>query len=97
MFDSPAEQGAAASFFFDHEGELASRTQIIKDGVLVSGITDLSSATRLGVKRTANGRRESYERKAYARMTNTFFGPGVDKFEEMIGSIDFGYYLTHPE
>jgi TldD protein len=96
MFDSPAEEGAAASFFFDHEGELSSRTQIIKDGVLVSGITDLNSATRLGVKRTANGRRESYERKAYARMTNTFFGPGSDKFEEMIGSIDFGYYLTHP-
>ena len=96
MFDSPAEEGAAASFFFDHEGQLSSRTQIIKDGVLVSGITDLNSATRLGVRRTANGRRESYERKAYARMTNTFFGPGSNTFEEMLKSIDSGYYLTHP-
>ncbi len=96
MFDSPAFEGAAASFFFDHEGQISSSTQIIKDGVLVSGITDLNSATRLGVQRTANGRRESYERKAYARMTNTFFGPGNDTFEDMIRSIDSGYYLTHP-
>lgn len=96
MFDSPAEERAAASFFFDHEGQPASRTQIIRDGVLISGITDLNSATRLGVKRTANGRRESCERKAYARMTNTFFGPGSDTFEEMLKSIDFGYCLTHP-
>ncbi|MGA2192156.1 MAG: TldD/PmbA family protein [Nitrospirota bacterium] len=96
MFDSPAEPGAAASFFFDHEGQPASRTQIIRDGVLVSGITDLNSATRLGVKRTANGRRESYERKAYARMTNTFFGAGKDRYEDMLSSIDSGYLLTHP-
>ncbi len=96
MFDSPAEDGEAASFFFDHEGQLASRTQIIKDGILVSGITDLYSATRLGIPRTANGRRESYERKAYARMTNTFFGPGKDKYEDMLASIDSGYLLTRP-
>lgn len=96
MFDSPAEEGAAASFFFDNEGQLASRTQIIKDGVLVSGITDLHSATKLGMPRTANGRRESYERKAYARMTNTFFGPGRDKYEDMLASIDSGFLLTRP-
>jgi TldD protein len=96
MFDSPAEEGAAASFFFDHEGQLASRTQIIRDGVLVSGITDLNSATRLGIPRTANGRRESYERKAYARMTNTFFGAGKDSYEDMLASIESGYLLTHP-
>jgi TldD protein len=96
MFDSPVEEGVAASFFFDHEGQLASRTQIIKDGVLVSGITDLNSATRLGMKRTANGRRESYERKAYARMTNTYFGAGRHKYEDMLASIDSGFLLTHP-
>jgi len=96
MFDSPAEAGEAASFYFDHEGQLSSRTQIISDGILVSPITDLNSAARLGLKRTANGRRESYERKAYARMTNTFFGAGSDRFEDMVKSIDFGYLVTRP-
>jgi TldD protein len=48
------------------------------------------------MKRTANGRRESYERKAYARMTNTYFGAGKDKYEDMLASIDSGFLLTHP-
>ena len=96
MYDSPAEPGEAASFYFDHEGQTASRTRIIKDGVLVSPITDMNSATRLGIKRTANGRRESFERKAYARMTNTFFGAGKDKYGDMLASIEHGYLLTHP-
>jgi len=96
MYDSPAEPGEAGSFFFDNEGQLASRTQILKDGVLVSPITDLNSATALGIQRTANGRRESYERKAYARMTNTFFGAGKDSFEDMLASVDSGYLVTRP-
>ena len=96
MYDSPAESGEAGSFFFDHEGQTATRTQIIRDGILTSPITDLNSATRLGIARTANGRRESFERKAYARMTNTFFGPGTHTLEEMLADITHGYYVTRP-
>ncbi len=96
MFDSPALPGQAASFFFDHEGQPASETRIIEDGVLKSGLTDLNSAMRLNLKRTANGRRESFTRKAYARMTNTYFGPGHSTFDEMVKDISFGYLLEHP-
>jgi TldD protein len=96
MFDSPALPGQAASFFFDHEGEPAKETQIIEEGILKRGLTDLNSAMRLGLKRSANGRRESFERKVYARMTNTYFGPGQDTFEKMVASIDQGFYLNHP-
>jgi TldD protein len=96
MFDSPAYPGLAASFFFDHEGEPAAQTQIIEKGVLKRGLTDLNSAVRLNLSRSANGRRESFERKVYARMTNTYFGPGRDTFEKMIGSIEDGFYLDHP-
>ena len=42
---------------------------------------------------TGNGRRESYQRKAYTRMTNTFFGKGKDKYEDMIKSVKYGYLL----
>jgi TldD protein len=51
---------------------------------------------RLGLERSANGRRESFERKVYARMTNTYFEPGMDTFEKMVESIEHGYYLDHP-
>ncbi len=96
MFDSPALPGQAASFFFDHEGEPARETQIIEKGILKRGLTDLNSAMRLGLARSANGRRESFERKVYARMTNTYFGPGRDTFERMVGSIEKGFFLDHP-
>lgn len=96
MFDSPALPGQAASFFFDHEGEPARETRIIEKGILKRGLTDLNSATRLGLERSANGRRESFERKVYARMTNTCFGPGEQSFEQMVGSIAEGFFLDHP-
>lgn len=96
MYDSPALPGQGASFFFDHEGQLASKTQIIRDGILVSGLTELNSATRLGLKRTANGRRESFDHKAYARMTNTYFGGGKDRFDDMVKDIKSGYFLERP-
>ena len=93
MRDGAASALSAASYFFDDDGVLAGDTQIIKDGILVTGISDLASATQLGTAPTGNGRRESIRRKAYARMTNTFFEPGKDKLEDMIASIDHGYML----
>ncbi len=93
MRDGAAAVVSAASYFFDDDGVLAGDTQIIKDGVLVSGICDLVSACQLGVKPTGNGRRESFKRKAYTRMTNTFFEGRNDKLEDMIKSVKHGYML----
>ena len=93
MRDGAASAFSTASYFFDDDGVLAGDTQIIKDGILVAGISDLVSATELGCEPTGNGRRQSYKRKAYSRMTNTFFCPGSDKLEDMIASIKHGYML----
>ena len=93
MRDGAASTLSVASYFFDDDGVLAGDTQIIKDGILVTGLSDLASATQLGTTPTGNGRRESTRRKAYARMTNTFFEKGTDKLEDMIKSIDHGYML----
>ena len=93
MRDGAASTLSAASYFFDDDGVLAGDTQIIKDGILVTGISDLSSALELGTAPTGNGRRESSRRKAYARMTNTFIEPGDASLEEMIASIDHGFYV----
>ena len=93
MRDGAASTLSAASYFFDDDGVLAGDTQIIKDGILVTGISDLASATQLGTPPTGNGRRESFSHKAYSRMTNTFFEKGTDKLDDMIASIDHGYML----
>jgi len=95
MFDGPLLPNEAGSYFFDHEGEIAGTTQIIDKGLLVSGLTDLNSALKLKMKRTPNGRREDYSHKVYARMTNTYFGKGSCTVEEMISSIESGYYIDY--
>ena len=96
LVDDPSYPGQAATFFFDHEGALAAKNQIIDKGSLVHGMTDFYSASFLKYPRSANGRRESWERKAYARMTNTFFEPGKSTPAEMIASVEDGIYLRYP-
>lgn len=93
MRDGAASTLSVASYFFDDDGVLAHDTQIIKDGILVAGISDLISANELGTEPTGNGRRESHKRKAYSRMTNTFFEKGTDSLEDMIASIKHGYMI----
>lgn len=93
MRDGASATVSNASYFFDDSGILAQDTLIIEKGILKNGISDLNSALVLGTKPTGNSRRESFKRKAYARMTNTFFEKGSDKLEDMIKSIDYGYYI----
>lgn len=93
MHDGAAAADSVASYFFDDDGVLAHDTLIIKDGILQTGISDVISAMELGTEPTGNGRRESYKRKAYTRMTNTFFARGTSKLEDMIKSVKHGYML----
>lgn len=86
-----------ATYFFDDEGTLSGDTIVIDKGILVTGISDYQSAMTLGTKPTGNGRRESYKRKAYTRMTNTYFEAGYDKLEDMIASIKHGFLLENPQ
>ncbi len=93
MRDGAQSGNEVGTYLFDDEGTFGSDTLVIKDGVLKSGISDLLSALQLGTTPTGNGRRESFERKAYARMTNTFFESGKESLDDMIKSIKKGYIL----
>ena len=95
MHDGCAQR-EVATYFFDDEGTLSHDTVIIDKGILKAGISDAQSAMFLGTVPTGNGRRESYERKAYTRMTNTYFEPGSDKVEDMIASVKYGMLLEEP-
>lgn len=93
LSDAPNLTKQAASYFFDHEGQLAQETVIIENGILKKPITDLYSAASLGFQRTANGRRESYDHKVYTRMSNTFFKAGSHQLADMIASIQDGFLV----
>ncbi len=96
MHDGACSADQTATYFFDDEGVLAHDTVIIDKGVLKTGISDLQSAMVLGTEPTGNGRRESFARKAYTRMTNTWFEAGQDKLEDMIASVKYGMLLEDP-
>jgi len=93
IYDDPGYPGAFGSYFFDDEGLPSKATQIVKDGIFVRGITDFFSATKLGIERSPNGRRQDFTRKVYPRMTNTFFGSGAMPLDELIGQVDDGIYI----
>ena len=93
IVDDPSRPGGYGSYFFDDEGRMASPTQIVEEGIFRRGITDFYSATALNIPRSANGRRQDYSRKAYARMSNTYFGAGTSTLEDMLAQVDHGVYL----
>ena len=93
MHDGAAAIPEVSSYAFDDEGTVGGDTRIIENGILRSGMCDALSALHLGIAPTGNGKRESYKRKAYTRMTNTFFEGGTDTLEDMMASISHGYLL----
>lgn len=95
MHDTACGKAQTATYFFDDEGVLATDTVVIEEGVLKRGISDRLSAERLSTAPTGNGRRESFERKAYTRMTNTYFDGGNDSVDDMIASIKHGFLLEN--
>lgn len=92
LFDDPTYPGGYGTYGFDDEGQPASRTQILRNGIFIQGLTDLNAAIHLGIPRTSNGRRQDVN-KVYPRMTNTYFAPGADRLEDMVAGIDHGFYL----
>lgn len=97
MHDGAVAIKETGSYFFDDEGNLATDTIIIENGILKSGINDSLTALALSKKATGNGRRESFDRKAYTRMTNTYIEPGKDDLNDMIKSIKYGFLIDGTE
>ena len=93
IWDDPSYPRGFGSYFFDDEGMLAGPTQIVENGVFRRGLTDLYSATMLGIPRSANGRRQDFTRKAYARMTNTAHAKGDASVQGLLDQVEDGVYL----
>lgn len=79
--------------YIDDEGTLADDAVLIKDGILVGYMNDRESAARYGVKANGNARGWDFSDEPIIRMRNTAVLPGKDKLEDMIASVDDGYYL----
>jgi len=77
---------------YDDEGVPMSRTQLVKDGVLVGRLHSRETAARLGEDPTGNARAQDYNHPPLVRMRNTFIEPGETSFEDMISDVELGVY-----
>ena len=83
--------------YVDDEGTECKDAVIIKDGVLVGYMNNLESAAHFGMEPMGNARAYAYSDEPLIRMRNTALHPGKDKLEDMIASVDDGYYLTRTQ
>ena len=80
--------------YVDDEGTEAEDVPIIENGVLKSYLFNKETALHFGFAPTGNARASEYSDEPLIRMRNTAILPGKDKLEDMISSIDHGYYLV---
>ena len=96
IFQNGADSFAAwGSYYFDQEGWLAQEQVLLDAGRLCAPMTNMTSALRLGVPRTANGKRESWGNGVYTRQTNTYFSAGQATFEQLMQQLKDGFLATH--
>ncbi|MHC4601112.1 MAG: TldD/PmbA family protein [Planctomycetota bacterium] len=86
--------GAPGTYPYDMEGVPTQKTYLIKGGKLVGRLFSRNSAYRLGGKPTGNYRASSYRHFPIVRQSNIFIEGGSTSFQEMIDSVDKGYYLV---
>ena len=79
--------------FLDDEGTKAEDVTLIKDGILVGYMNDRESAAEYGMKPAGNARGWSFADEPLIRMRNTCVLPGKNTVEELIASVEDGYYL----
>ncbi len=80
--------------YVDDEGTAASDAVLIRDGILVGYMNSRETAERFGMAPTGNARAYLFSDEPLIRMRNTAVLPGTSKLEDMIASIDDGYYLV---
>ncbi|HUV02760.1 MAG TPA: TldD/PmbA family protein [Desulfobacteria bacterium] len=90
--DDPTIEASHGYYRYDDEGMRSSRTEIIKDGVLVSYLHSRETAGRLDAEPTANARAADYSDLPIVRMSNTVIEEGDWQFDEMRAGIKFGIY-----
>jgi TldD protein len=81
-------------FVYDHEGVKAEPHTIVRDGTLVGFLHSLESAAKMKAQPQGSVRARSHQFPPIIRMSNTYLAPRDMAFEEMLGDVKRGVYLT---
>ncbi len=88
-------EAAPLPVFLDDEGTLAKDAVLIRDGILTGYMHNRESAEHFGMEPMGNARAWNFNDEPLIRMRNTCIRPGSHSLEDMIASIDKGYYLIN--
>ena len=95
IFDGAAPPGHRGSYFYDDEGTPATKTQLIKDGILVGRLHSRETAGKLEETPTGNARCLNYHYPPIVRMTNTWIERGKTPVEDLFKGIKEGVYARN--
>src|SRR2546428_45852 len=84
MYDDGTYPAAHGSIPFDAEGTPAHKTKVIDRGIYRGFLHSLETSGVLKARPTGNGRAQDFGRRVWVRMTNTYFGAGRDKKDEIV-------------
>lgn len=79
--------------YLDDEGIVAKDVELIKDGILVGYMNDRETAKHFGQEAKGNARGWGFADEPLIRMRNTTILPGKSTVDELISSVEDGYYL----
>ena len=85
---------APVPVFVDDEGTLAQDQMLIENGILTGYMHNKESALKYGHTPNGNARAFDFSDEPLIRMRNTCILPGTDKLEDMIASVEDGYFFT---
>ncbi|MBM2831978.1 MAG: TldD protein [Dehalococcoidia bacterium] len=95
IVDGAAVPGLRGSYKYDDEGVPATKSYLIRDGILVGRLHSRETAAKMGESPTGNARALDYHFPPIVRMTNTFIEPGKVSFQDMVGEIKEGIYARN--
>ena len=95
VVDGAAVSGLRGSYKYDDEGTPASRTYLIREGVMVGRLHSRETAAKMGEAPSGNARAINYRFPPIVRMTNTYIEPGNATFQDLIADVKEGVYARN--
>ena len=95
VFDDPTIDGTLGCYGYDDEGNKASRTNLVEEGILSKHMQSRETAEIFHSESSANMRATSYQFMPLIRMACTCIDKGDWKPEEMISEVKNGYLISN--
>ena len=93
MYDDPTVKNTFGYYSVDWEGVKSKRHVLVERGILKGFLHNLETGSRMGITPSGSARSQAYSSPPIIRMSNTYFGPGDCKKDELIEEVKAGLLI----